>query len=335
MRHRASDDKQTLVTNPSIVRSSGTRDCLVSAHQVFSNDKRVCRGKHLRGWWLAHRQRLAMRVRPTSTRTLLTHVTQLSRVDSLEIASLGGPKCYICSRSIITKALALERNRVERCRKTLSRTFIAGCYRLAALTLVAGGLLAGCSTSPASRSSNYPSASVALPAASGTQSRIATASWYGPGFNGRRTASGEVFHQTDLTAASPTIPMGSHVRVTNLANGRSVVVRITDRGPFVSGRSIDLSHAAAERIGMARAGVGTVRISRLDGGGVGVEELSVPTHVAPSYAGFSSTMRSHEWTWHVKVTSYRPHHRYRRHGERGRLTSNPIGTWLLSALPRF
>ena len=73
-------------------------------------------------------------------------------------------------------------------------------------------------------------------------------SWYGPGFHGRRTANGEVFDTNDLTMAHRTLPFGTEVRVTNLANGRSVVLRVNDRGPYVRGRIADLSHAAAARL---------------------------------------------------------------------------------------
>jgi rare lipoprotein A len=87
-----------------------------------------------------------------------------------------------------------------------------------------------------------------------------TASWYGPGFHGRRTANGEVFDQHRLTAAHRSLPLGAVAQVTNVANGSSVRVRINDRGPFVKGRVIDLSHAAAARLGMKRSGLARVRI---------------------------------------------------------------------------
>jgi peptidoglycan lytic transglycosylase len=90
--------------------------------------------------------------------------------------------------------------------------------------------------------------------------QVGVASWYGPGFHGRRTASGEIYDQDGLTAAHPSLPFGTRVRVTNLDNGRAVDVRITDRGPFVGGRVIDLSRAAARVIGLIGPGVGRVRI---------------------------------------------------------------------------
>lgn len=88
------------------------------------------------------------------------------------------------------------------------------------------------------------------------------ASWYGvgDGYHGQRTASGETFNTYALTAAHPYLPFGTRVRVTNLRNGRSVVVRINDRGPYVGGRVIDLSYAAAQAIGMVSAGEAPVSI---------------------------------------------------------------------------
>jgi rare lipoprotein A len=89
------------------------------------------------------------------------------------------------------------------------------------------------------------------------------ASWYGPGFDGAYTASGERFNQYDLTAAHRYLPFGTRVRVTNLDNGRSVVVRITDRGPFVGDRVLDLSRGAAQIIGTVGSGVSPVRLDVL------------------------------------------------------------------------
>ncbi len=91
------------------------------------------------------------------------------------------------------------------------------------------------------------------------------ASWYGPGFNGRKTASGERFNQKALTAAHKTLPFGTMVRVENLANGREVVVRINDRGPFAARRIIDLSKGAAQKLGMIASGTARVRVTALDG----------------------------------------------------------------------
>jgi rare lipoprotein A len=99
------------------------------------------------------------------------------------------------------------------------------------------------------------------PVTGGMQDGIA--SWYGPGFHGRRTANGEVFDQHELTAAHRSLPHGTRVMVTNLTNGRSVEVRINDRGPFIRGRVIDLSYAAARSIAMIGPGTAPVRIEVL------------------------------------------------------------------------
>lgn len=89
---------------------------------------------------------------------------------------------------------------------------------------------------------------------------VGLASWYGPSFNHRAAADGSIYDQDGLTAAHRTLPMGSTVRVTNLATGQQVYVRITDRGPFVRGRILDLSVGAAKAVGVYRAGVARVRI---------------------------------------------------------------------------
>ncbi|RMF42068.1 MAG: septal ring lytic transglycosylase RlpA family protein [Deltaproteobacteria bacterium] len=90
-----------------------------------------------------------------------------------------------------------------------------------------------------------------------------TASWYGPKFHGRKTSNGETFDMYALTAAHKTLPLGVSVRVTNLNNGRQVVVRVNDRGPFVAGRVIDLSFAAAKQLDMVDAGTAPVRVEAL------------------------------------------------------------------------
>ena len=88
------------------------------------------------------------------------------------------------------------------------------------------------------------------------------ASWYGERFHGKRTASGEPFNMQELTAAHRTLPFGTRVRVRNLDNGREVVVRINDRGPFNGRRVIDLSRAAATALGMVKSGVVKVQVFR-------------------------------------------------------------------------
>ncbi|MCT0219333.1 septal ring lytic transglycosylase RlpA family protein [Synechococcus sp. CS-1329] len=86
------------------------------------------------------------------------------------------------------------------------------------------------------------------------------ASWYGPGFFGNRTANGEVFRPGTMTAAHRTLPFGTKVKVTNLWNGRSAIVRINDRGPFHGNRIIDLAHGAAHNLGLVASGVAQVRL---------------------------------------------------------------------------
>lgn len=92
------------------------------------------------------------------------------------------------------------------------------------------------------------------------------ASWYGGRFHGRKTANGERYNMNAMTAAHKTLPFGTRVLVTNTRNGRSVQVRINDRGPFIRGRVIDLSRAAASQIGLTASGVAPVRVSVLGRG---------------------------------------------------------------------
>ena len=119
------------------------------------------------------------------------------------------------------------------------------------MTMVIAGIVA-CGGSPGSATT--------VPAKRGA-AQSGKASWYGKRFQGHKTASGERFDAGALTAAHRTLPFGTRVEVTNLANGRRVVVRINDRGPFGGrGRILDLSEAAAKRLDMKRAGVARVRL---------------------------------------------------------------------------
>src|SRR5579885_2061201 len=127
--------------------------------------------------------------------------------------------------------------------------------------------LAACTTAPPTP----PGVKVGKPYTVGNQTyypeyephydRIGMASWYGPGFHGGKTANGERFDQNDLTAASPTLPMPSLVRVTNLSNGKSAIVRINDRGPCKDNRLIDLSRGSARALGIT--GLQRVRVQYL------------------------------------------------------------------------
>jgi rare lipoprotein A len=109
-----------------------------------------------------------------------------------------------------------------------------------------------------------PDAQVQMPAEElPTWTQDGHVSWYGPGFHGRQTANGETFDTNELTMAHRTLAFDSKVRVTNLDNGRSIVVRVNDRGPYVGGRIGDLSHAAASQLGFVEDGVVRARIELL------------------------------------------------------------------------
>lgn len=139
------------------------------------------------------------------------------------------------------------------------------------LPAIAAGLaLAGCVAGPSPVGAlTVPqppaiAASPATPAAAGPSTQCGGASWYA--MTGR-TASGERASPTAMTAAHRSLPFGTRVRVTNLRNGRSVVVRVNDRGPFVAGRIIDVSKAAAARLGFVSTGTARVRVERAGGAG--------------------------------------------------------------------
>ena len=114
----------------------------------------------------------------------------------------------------------------------------------------------------ASPSSSTDSGTPAGPASQATLDGVA--SYYGKEHHGKKTANGEIFDMYKLTAAHRSLPFGTQVRVTNLSNQRSVTVRINDRGPYYQGRIIDLSQAAAERLGMITAGITKVKVEVLD-----------------------------------------------------------------------
>ncbi len=140
---------------------------------------------------------------------------------------------------------------------------------LTALVMLTGLVFAACgarTVQPGASSTYYPQAGASSTTTNSRKpehsfSSHVVASWYGPGYAGRRTATGEVFDPNKFTAASKTLPLGSIVRVTNVRNGRSVDVRINDRGPVARGRSVDLSPAAAKKIGLTKDGVDRVRIT--------------------------------------------------------------------------
>lgn len=142
-----------------------------------------------------------------------------------------------------------------------------------ALALITLSLLSACAGKGSSGSSTAPAQSYVkvgkpytvkgvtyVPAHQPGYREEGLASWYGPGFHGRSTANGETFDKWELTAAHPTLPMPSLVRVTHLKTGKQIVVRINDRGPFAKGRIIDLSRRAAEELGTIGEGVARVRV---------------------------------------------------------------------------
>jgi rare lipoprotein A len=137
----------------------------------------------------------------------------------------------------------------------LSATFRK--YRwLFLFSLLTGIMVAGCSSGPMPAPKPLPA-----PAPKPRyHEEVGRASYYGKKFQGRRTASGERYDMRALTAAHPRLPFGTVVTVTNMKNGRSVKVRINDRGPFIKGRIIDLSYAAARKLGMLSKGVARVRV---------------------------------------------------------------------------
>lgn len=117
-------------------------------------------------------------------------------------------------------------------------------------------------TPPASAQSQPPDFNIP-PDAKPLLVETGIASWYGAPYHNRRASNGEIYNMHAMTAAHCTLPLGSVVRVTNLANDNSVIVRITDRGPFIKGRIIDLSQAAAKQIGLVQRGTGKVRVELL------------------------------------------------------------------------
>ena len=144
------------------------------------------------------------------------------------------------------------------------------------LWVLLGFVLSGCATF----SSTAPVSATPPPRSDGTPSpkaRVGKASWYGHAHHGKKTASGEIYDMHALTAAHRTLPLGTRLRVTNLENNRTVVVRVNDRGPYVDGRVLDLSRAAARELGELGDGLFTVRLEVLDDAAV----ESPPSH-APS-----------------------------------------------------
>jgi rare lipoprotein A len=132
---------------------------------------------------------------------------------------------------------------------------IGTCLRILEL-IVVGSMVEGCFAQPSS-SRRSPAVLTA------GRSVMGVASWYGPGFDGRRTSSGSIYNQDDLSAASTLFPLGTKLTVTNLRNGSSVEVLVNDHGPYVDGRDLDLSHRAALVLGIVKSGTAPVRMEVL------------------------------------------------------------------------
>jgi rare lipoprotein A len=144
-------------------------------------------------------------------------------------------------------------------------------YLRLSLAIVLGALLlAGCAHKKHVRRTPPPPAPAAAPKLGHTETGVA--SWYGRPYHGRRAANGEIYDMEKLTAAHRTLPFDTWLRVVNLDNSKTVEVRITDRGPFVEGRIIDLSHAAARAIDMIGPGIARVRL----------EVIRTPEYVSPA-----------------------------------------------------
>jgi rare lipoprotein A len=125
-------------------------------------------------------------------------------------------------------------------------------------------------------------------------SQSGVASWYGPGFHGKKTTSGAIYDQNKLTAAHQTLPLGSRVRVTNLRNRKTVKVLINDRGPFAKGRIIDLSYAAAKRVEMVGPGTAPVLVEVFDDGGHGLTEIPNRLNYTLQVGAFSAMANATE-----------------------------------------
>jgi len=121
-------------------------------------------------------------------------------------------------------------------------------------------MLSACAGDSARQSPGRASDGAAQPVATTNGAQVGVASWYGARFHGRTTASGEPYDMHGMTAAHPSLPFGTKVRVTNLENGRSVVLRINDRGPYAKRRIIDVSRHAAEHLGFRKTGLAKVRV---------------------------------------------------------------------------
>jgi rare lipoprotein A (peptidoglycan hydrolase) len=128
------------------------------------------------------------------------------------------------------------------------------------VTLIGALAISGCSSKDSGGQGKLKQQEKESVAAKPAHKQVGEASWCGPGFQGEETANGETFNQKEMTAAHPSLPMGTKAKVTNLENGKKVEVRINDRGPFIGNRAIDLSSAAAKKLDMKKDGTTEVKI---------------------------------------------------------------------------
>ncbi|MHB8381049.1 MAG: septal ring lytic transglycosylase RlpA family protein [Candidatus Binataceae bacterium] len=134
---------------------------------------------------------------------------------------------------------------------------------------------------------------VEVPARKRPAPQYGVASWYGPGFNGHKTSDGQIYNENDLTAASMIYPLGSRVMVTNLSTGHSVEVKIIDHGPMKKGRKIDLSHKAAQMIGMIEKGTAHVKIELLSAP-PGSRAVGTQPRFFVQVGAFNSSVHAHQ-----------------------------------------
>lgn len=179
--------------------------------------------------------------------------------------SLAGPDGELVRPQAVCAAMQQEVTRRHTDQQAGAAGAPAGAQGQALATTVAAVAAAILLCAPAVGSRSGPVTDAAEPAgrAASSWTQSGRVSWYGPGFHGRQTASGEIFDSGEFTMAHRSLPLGSRVRVTNLDNGRSVVLRVNDRGPYVGGRIADLSRAAAGSLDFLDDGVVQARIELL------------------------------------------------------------------------
>lgn len=153
------------------------------------------------------------------------------------------------------------------------------------------------------------------------------ASWYGPGFHGKTTANGERYNQYAMTAAHKLLPLGTRVRVTHLGNGKSVIVRVNDRGPFVEDRIIDLSRTAATRLNMMGTGTARVRIQSLGG----ISELAENGDIKGDFYVQVGAFASKESAYKLIQTLAKAGHKGRLEFGSNNLWNVQVGPWADSA----